>query len=140
LPPRTTIYSDSHASYDGLGWMGQSYRHQAVNHSKAWVGREHNGMPSVVHTQTIDGFWGLVKRGIGAVYRQVGSDYLQSYLNEYTFRTNRRFAARPMFSMLVERGTEQVCPAVWETRRLAAAGVVVAPTVPPATGPTDEPW
>jgi hypothetical protein len=34
---------------------------------------------------TIEGFWSLVKRGIGGVYHQVFQKYLQSYLDEYTF-------------------------------------------------------
>src|SRR5208283_1539012 len=62
------------------------------------------------HTNTIDGFWSLVKRGIGGVYYQVGAEYLQSYLNEYAFRYNRRKVMRPMFSLLAERTTIQVCP------------------------------
>ena len=37
LPPATTIYSDSHASYDGLQWMGKGHRHSTVNHSRGWV-------------------------------------------------------------------------------------------------------
>ena len=44
-----------------------------------------------VHTNTIEGFWSLVKRGIGGVYHSVSRKYLQSYLDEYTFRYNRRF-------------------------------------------------
>jgi hypothetical protein len=36
------------------------------------------------------GFWSLVKRGISGVCHSVGQQYLQSYLNEYSFRYNRR--------------------------------------------------
>ena len=50
-----------------------------------------------VHTNTIEGFWSLVKTGIRGVYHSVGRHYLQTYLNEYSFRYNRRFDEQPMF-------------------------------------------
>ena len=56
-----------------------------------------------VHTQTIEGFWSLVKRGIGGVYHSVSRKYLQSYLDEYAFRYNRRDANQPMFVSLLEQ-------------------------------------
>ena len=83
-----------------------------VNHSRGYV----NGY---AHTNTIDGFWSLVKRGIKGVYYQVGLPYLQSYLNEYAFRYNRRKVMRPMFSLLAERTVTQVCPSAREQRLLA---------------------
>ena len=43
-----------------------------------------------VHTNTIEGFWSTVKRGIGGVYHNVSAKYLQTYLDEYCFRYNRR--------------------------------------------------
>ena len=111
------------------GWAGWARvtGTRAVSRSKGWV----NAARRVDANSRIDlRLLGPDKRGIGAVYRQVGRGYLQSYLNEYSFRTNRRFAARPMFAMLVERGVEQVVPAVWETRRLAAAGLPAVTTLP----------
>jgi transposase-like protein len=48
LPPRTTIYTDDHATYDALRWMGQSHRHGVVNHSKGFRDGD-------AHTNTIDG-------------------------------------------------------------------------------------
>ena len=111
LPPRSTIYTDDHATYDALRWMGQSHRHAVVNHSKGFRDGD-------AHTNTIDGFWSLVKRGIKGVYYQVGLDYLQSYLNEYAFRYNRRKVMRPMFSLLAERTVTQVCPCAREQRLL----------------------
>src|SRR5206468_762795 len=49
------------------------------------------------HTNTVEGFWSLVKNGLRGVYHSVGKGYLQSYLNEYRFRYNRRFDVQPMF-------------------------------------------
>jgi transposase-like protein len=110
LPPETAIYTDQNCSYDCLSAM--EYTHQTVNHKLGYV----NGN---AHTNTIDGFWSLVKRGITGVYYQVGAEYLQSYLNEYAFRYNRRKVMRPMFSLLAERTTIQVCPSAREQRLLA---------------------
>jgi ISXO2-like transposase domain len=39
--------------------------------------------PGDMHTNTIEGFWSLVKRGIGVVNHSVSQKYLQSYLDEY---------------------------------------------------------
>ncbi len=56
-----------------------------------------------IHTNSIEGFWSLLKRGIGGVYHSVSAKYLQSYLDEYSFRYNRRFSEEPMFVSLLER-------------------------------------
>lgn len=109
LPPRTMIYTDESAALAQVRWMGQSHRHETVNHSQGY--RE-----GYAHTNTIDGFWSLVKRGIQGVYYQVGLPYLQSYLNEYAFRYNRRKVMRPMFRLLAERTVIQVCPSAREER------------------------
>ena len=69
-------------TYDPL--KDEGYNHQVINHSsRIYVIGE-------IHTNTIEGFWSLVKRGIRGVYHSVGSEYLQSYVNEYSFRYNRR--------------------------------------------------
>jgi transposase len=112
LPPRTTIYSDESATLALVRWMGKSHRHVTVNHSETYVDGK-------AHTNTIDGLWSLVKRGIKGVYYQVGADYLQSYLNEYAFRYSRRKVMRPMFALLAERTPTQVCPSAREQRLLA---------------------
>jgi len=87
--PASTVFTDEWTGYHGLAHQG--YQHKRINHAeKVYVSGD-------AHTQTIDGFWSLVKRGIGGVYHNVGKGYLQSYLNEYSFRYNRRFDLRPMF-------------------------------------------
>jgi transposase len=53
------------------------------------------------HTNTIEGFWSLVKRGIGGVYHNVSAKYLQTYFDEYSFRYNRRHNETPMFRSLL---------------------------------------
>ena len=55
------------------------------------------------HTNSIEGFWSLLKRGIGGVYHSVSEKYLQSYINEYGFRYNHRKDRKPMFLTVLER-------------------------------------
>ena len=57
-------------------------RHESVNHSaKEWVRGD-------VHTGTIDGYWGLLKRGIIGSYHQVSIKHLGRYLSEFQFSLN----------------------------------------------------
>jgi len=60
-----------------------------------------------VHTQAIEGFWSLVKRGIGGVYHNVSGKYLQTYLDEYTFRYNRRHEGNLQFKRVLARVSER---------------------------------
>lgn len=108
LHPRSMVYTDNYGSYDEIRWMGQNHKHQVINHSagKYVVG-------GFIHTNTIEGFWSLLKRGINGVYHRVGLKYLQTYVNEYAFRYNRRFVMRPMFSLLLERTLMLVCPSAY---------------------------
>lgn len=95
--PASTVYTDCYTTYDHLGKMPQGYDHQRINHSaKIYVMGD-------VHTNTIEGFWSLLKRGIGGVYHQVSAKYLQSYCDEYAYRYNRRFDTQPMFTSLLSQ-------------------------------------
>jgi transposase len=74
--------------------------HKRINHSsKVYVMGD-------VHTNTIEGFWSLVKRGIGGVYHSVSQKYLQTYLNEFSFRYNRRDQGNLIFISLLKRVAE----------------------------------
>jgi len=80
--PRSTVYTDEATAYDALTGMG--FGHKRVHHAaKVYV--EGN-----VHVNTLEGFWSLVKQGIGGVYHSISSKHLQSYLSEYAWRYNRR--------------------------------------------------
>jgi transposase-like protein len=99
--PETMIYTDDAATYNALPRLqGMGYQHRRINHSaKVYVAGE-------VHTNTIEGFWSLVKRGIGGVYHSVSAKYLQSYLDEYSFRYNRRDSGNLIFAAMLERASE----------------------------------
>ncbi|MFZ0734334.1 MAG: IS1595 family transposase [Candidatus Sulfotelmatobacter sp.] len=88
--PATTVFTDELYAYNTVS-EHRRYTHHRINHSsKVYVMGD-------IHTNTIEGFWSLIKRGIGGVYHAVGQNYLQTYLNEYSFRYNRRFDVQPMF-------------------------------------------
>ncbi len=55
------------------------------------------------HTNTIEGFWSLVKRGISGVHHVVSAKKLQGYVNAYGFRWNRRNDETPMFLQILGR-------------------------------------
>jgi transposase-like protein len=98
--PDSIVYTDSYHSYNGLDKIN-GYQHRRINHSAGIY------VVGDTHTQTIEGFWSLVKRGIGGVYHSVSKKYLQTYLDEYSFRYNRRNQNQPMFTSLLEQVSER---------------------------------
>lgn len=73
--------------------MKRTFDHEFVNHSKL----EHSR--AGVHTNTIEGFWGQLKRSIDGTYLCVSPKYLQLYVNEFAYRYNHRQA--PVFPVLI---------------------------------------
>jgi transposase len=98
--PDSIVYTDEWGGYSGFEKKG--YNHRRVNHSAGVY------VIGSTHTQTIEGFWSLVKRGIGGVYHSVSKKYLQSYLDEYSYRYNRRNSEVPMFISLLDEVAEPV--------------------------------
>src|SRR6266446_3055725 len=80
--PASMVFTDEAPVYNVLPMYG--YAHKRVHHAKKVY------VDGDAHTCTIDGFWGLVKNGIRGVYHSVSDKYLQTYLDEYGFRYNRR--------------------------------------------------
>jgi transposase len=100
--PQTTVYTDDYPIYDKLSLHANCYQHHRIQHNqKIYV-------MGNVHTQTIEGFWSLVKRGIGGVYHSVSRKYLQTYLDEYSFRYNRRTSGNLIFPAILARVSEKV--------------------------------
>jgi transposase len=91
--PGSIIYTDYWPAYKGLDKAG--YEHRRINHEQGVY------VLGDIHTNTIEGFWSLVKRGIGGVYHSVSKKFLQSYLDEYSYRYNRRMSDQPMFTSLL---------------------------------------
>ena len=99
--PATMIFTDELKAYEGITHMpGKGYKHRRIKHSAGVYVRGN------VHTNTIEGFWSLIKRGIGGVYHQVSQKHLQSYLDEYSFRYNRRDQGNLIFTSILKRVSE----------------------------------
>jgi transposase-like protein len=89
------IYTDEFVSYNKL--KEHHYIHHKVNHAiKEWA---RDG----IHTNTIEGFWSTLKRGLSGVYHCVSRKYLQTYIDEYTFRYNHRLDEQPIFLTILEK-------------------------------------
>ncbi|HEV2202050.1 MAG TPA: IS1595 family transposase [Bryobacteraceae bacterium] len=86
------VMTDEHGAYVALSKSG--WRHQIVSHSKdEWVRGN-------VHTQGIESFWSLFKRGVIGSFHQVSVKHLHRYLNEFSFRFNNR-EAEDLFAMII---------------------------------------
>jgi transposase-like protein len=76
VAPGATVYTDDHSSYLGV----PNVTHKTVNHSaKEYV----NGM---AHTNGIESFWALLKRGYYGVYHYMSVKHLDRYVHEFSFR------------------------------------------------------
>ena len=70
-------------------WTGYSdylrkFPHGSVDHSK------HQYVVGAVHTNTIEGFWSIFKRGVVGTFHKVSAKYMPLYVAEFQFRYNNR--------------------------------------------------
>ena len=73
------IHSDEHAET----WRMDEYTHNVVNHLECYVDGN-------IHTNGIENFWSLLKRGINGTYVSVEPYHLFRYVDEQAFRYNNR--------------------------------------------------
>jgi len=78
---KAIVYTDSATGYDYLAV--QDFVHEAVNHMDEYVRGK-------VHTQGIENFWSLLKRGLRGTYVAVEPFHLDRYVDEQAFRYNNR--------------------------------------------------
>jgi transposase len=95
--PSSMIFTDEWLGYSP-DRLGRRYRgHKRIRHEdRVYVDGD-------VHTNTIEGFFGLFKNGVRGVYHSISSKYLQSYLDEYCFRYNARHSSTPLFDLILGR-------------------------------------
>ena len=93
-----TVMTDDFLSYRGLGKDFAS--HGVINHGRKQYVR------GDIHTNTIEGYFSLLKRGIVGVYHHVGEQHLHRYLSEFNFRYNARKIDDVERSMLALCGIE----------------------------------
>jgi transposase-like protein len=77
----TEVHTDENSAYFGL--VGPRYDHRIVNHAVTYVDGK-------VHTNGVENFWSLLKRGIRGTYVSVEPFHLFRYLDEQAFRFNER--------------------------------------------------
>ena len=78
VAPGSTVYTDNHAGYRGMA----GYNHASVNHGVGEYVREQ------AHTNGIESFWALLKRGYYGIYHYMSVKHLHRYVNEFSFRHN----------------------------------------------------
>ena len=88
------ICTDEFKGYNGVSRSG--FQHRKVDHTREFAVGE-------IHTNSIESFWGVLKRGIVGIYHHVSTKYLQLYVNEFAFRWNNR-EIEDMFGLVVRRG------------------------------------
>jgi transposase-like protein len=74
------VFTDAWLGYHGLD---REYVHNVIDHAEAYV-------QGNVHTNTIENFWSLLKRGLKGTYVSVEPFHLFRYLDEQAFRYNNR--------------------------------------------------
>jgi transposase-like protein len=77
----SNLMTDEFLSYRGLN---KDYTHRTIQHGEGIYVRGN------VHTNTIEGYWSLLKRGIFGIYHQVSKKHLHRYCTEFGFRYNTR--------------------------------------------------
>ena len=79
VDPSAMVYTDDAAAYNQI-----SYEHETVRHSVAEYVRDQ------AHTNGIESFWSMLKRGHKGVYHKISPKHLQRYINEFAGRHNIR--------------------------------------------------
>jgi len=74
--------------FRGYNRLRYRFPHASINHSEG----KHvmQGVVGAIHTQTIEGFWSLIKRGCVGTFHKVSKKYLPLYVAEFQFRYNNR--------------------------------------------------
>jgi transposase-like protein len=78
------IATDEAAGYGNVNNVFPQHPHKTVHHGRKEYVRGN------VHTNNIDSFWSLIKRGVMGTFHQVSKEYLPLYLAEFSYRHNNR--------------------------------------------------
>ena len=80
--PKSFFFTDERVTYDDIGWNFRT--HRTVNHSRQEYVR------GMFHTNTVEGYFSILKRGLYGVYQHVSNVHLGRYLCEFDFRYSNR--------------------------------------------------
>lgn len=85
ISPEARVMTDDAGQYNKLS--REFYRHESVSHSLGEYVR-----PGGIHTNTVEGFYSVFKRGMKGVYQHCGEQHLHRYVAEFDFRYSNRSA------------------------------------------------
>lgn len=86
IAKQAKVYTDAAGHYKKMGLKDEFAAHETVNHSIGEYAR-----PGGIHSNTVESYFGLLKRGLYGTYHHVSEAHLQRYINEFDFRfTNRK--------------------------------------------------
>ncbi len=89
------VKTDEYRPYKSLTKLG--YNHDTVDHGRKQF------VKGNAHTNNLEGFWSQLKRSINGTYHFVSPKHLQTYVNEFAYRYNRRNEFKPLFSSLMAK-------------------------------------
>jgi len=94
----STVITDDFSAYHGLGTEG--FTHKTVRHSVGQFFRD------MAHTNGIESFWALLKRGYYGIYHFMSAKHLHRYVKEFSFRHNTaNFGPMPFIDMTIDQIT-----------------------------------
>lgn len=85
VAPESIMVTDESKAYN---LVKQHYQHETINHREKEYVRKENGRK--IHTNTIEGFWNILKKQIDGIHHSVSPKHLQRYTNEAAYRYNNR--------------------------------------------------
>jgi transposase-like protein len=84
IAKQAKVYTDNAGHYKRMGLANEFAAHETVNHS---IGEYARGD---IHSNTVESYFGLLKRGLYGTYHHVSEAHLQRYINEFDFRFSTR--------------------------------------------------
>ena len=91
------VYTDEWRGYKSIK---QLFKHEIVKH------KEYEYVRDNVYTNTIEGFWSLLKRGVVGIYHYISKSHLQKYVDEFVYRYNTRILSESARFNFLLRNTE----------------------------------
>jgi transposase-like protein len=79
VEPGSTVHTDEHAGYVGLG---DTFQHETINHSAGEYARDG------ITTNGVESVWAVLKRGLHGIYHHCSEKHLGRYVDEFAFRLN----------------------------------------------------
>ena len=115
------VSEDAHVMTDSANVLVgalKNHRHDQVNHFAKEYARYEDGV--CITTNSVEGFFGILKRGINGVYHHVGQQHLHRYLTEFDYRYNSRKETDSMRTIHALKSTTG--------KRLMLSGTHASPT------------